>query len=1197
METKKSVDNIYLKLSLNRKDWYTVTLDQSSKFAMNIAVSDIKNFSKREGSGTKTIKINGTKENNITLKSLFDVKSTDLTFVRKKVWCQVIKNDFLLLDNLYFIIESMTLTGNTNVNQDFSVSYTAKIFNDLTNFYQSLDALYLTDLDLSEYNHPYNSQTIVNSFTNTSTNGYKYFLHYPYSSDSYLTKDFFPAIFTKTYFDKIHSNAGYRYTFPEMNNSNIRFDKLIHPWVGDLKKLVKDEYSSLNSIARRNVNQLNTITTNFPTGSNGLKIYNQSAYNLTNNTTVQPTQKTDENNLWNLTSFRYKSPATFVSPSTLNFNMVLNYEVYVQNNINQQLINWKGGSSSQTRETQNAITAWLEVINITKNNTVIFSKRIDPSKIEKGGHSTNVDCVRDYYNKWYLNGPIIVNANAKKVLYSSNNQNISIDLPLSNISYNDELIFRIRFNHYSEDDWNSCFRAVNINNNLAVMDHSFVFNLKSFTITQTITTDNYLIGPDLPINKFIPSGIKQTDYLLSIMRMFNLYAEPDPNDERNIIYKTRDYYYETGNDLGDLTHLVDYSKSINVVYLNDLNQRRIVLTYKKDDKDTAIKQYIDTTEEIPAQQEIILDNENVKGTITQELIFAPSLNVQTPFNANVPLYPVAPNMNMKILLDNGLKSCDNFNVKDGNNVNVYTRNKYPFVSMQDDITNPSFSIEYGPSEYYLHSTNYTNNNLYWNHYANQMQQINTSSLVTLYMKLSDSLISKLRMNDRFTINNKQYYFNRIIDYQPNVTYTKVEIMSADDVLFTPKVIKKPGGTITKPDVPLYDVGVVISNSVGDIISISFDANINNEDVNVVADNTVFDVLIDDTNEPVIGGTIYVDGGIANSKNPIDVLTKNQNDFWAKENINSRPTNTILGDKNMVAEGVTNTIIVGNEKVAAKSNSVYTDNIETETFNTLPVQPLINILTPPNDFPSITYAELAALNFTSGVYYIEDRDIYVRRDNVKTEFWRNVSVPDLSFYPTGNESVNIWHSSKTVNVDDLMIHGNNIFRNLTGNIGTETSNDMLDTVNWVLDEEATTVNYKLNIEYSIEEDKLISAYDPIKNNLITELYIYDYSYVTDWNHPQFINNTAKYGIFNNATNVIKDNITKGEINNNKTTEITDNIAKTIKDNNITGGISKNTATGEIKNLTSIVNDVKYNVVNDITNPTLISGDILGTIVNK
>src|SRR5690606_9380982 len=106
--------------------------------------------------------------------------------------------------------------------------------------------------------------------------------------------------------------------------------------------------------------------------------------------------------------------------------------------------------------TQNALTAIIEVYNATTGQ-IIQTKRLNPSKIEKG-HDNLIDTVRDYNNKWYLNGPILVQPNSDKLLYSSDNTNQSLDIEVTNVTIGDQLRFRVRFEHYSEDDINSTWR-------------------------------------------------------------------------------------------------------------------------------------------------------------------------------------------------------------------------------------------------------------------------------------------------------------------------------------------------------------------------------------------------------------------------------------------------------------------------------------------------------------------------------------------------------------------------------------------------------------------------------------------------------------------------------------------------------------------------------------------------------------------
>ena len=109
-------------------------------------------------------------------------------------------------------------------------------------FFTAINNLELTDIDFSDLNHTYDAFNVVNRFSNTVVDGFKYFL--PGSGDVfYTTQEFKPAIFAKTYLDRIFADSGFTYNWPTL--SNTKFDKLVIPYNGGI-----DNFDYLDYVVR-----------------------------------------------------------------------------------------------------------------------------------------------------------------------------------------------------------------------------------------------------------------------------------------------------------------------------------------------------------------------------------------------------------------------------------------------------------------------------------------------------------------------------------------------------------------------------------------------------------------------------------------------------------------------------------------------------------------------------------------------------------------------------------------------------------------------------------------------------------------------------------------------------------------------------------------------------------------------------------
>ena len=109
-------------------------------------------------------------------------------------------------------------------------------------FFTAINNNELTDIDFSDLNHTYDAFNVVNRFSNTVVDGFKYFL--PGSGDVfYTTQEFKPAIFAKTYLDRIFADSGFTYNWPTL--SNTKFDKLVIPYNGGI-----DNFDYLDYVVR-----------------------------------------------------------------------------------------------------------------------------------------------------------------------------------------------------------------------------------------------------------------------------------------------------------------------------------------------------------------------------------------------------------------------------------------------------------------------------------------------------------------------------------------------------------------------------------------------------------------------------------------------------------------------------------------------------------------------------------------------------------------------------------------------------------------------------------------------------------------------------------------------------------------------------------------------------------------------------------
>ena len=179
---------------------------------------------------------------------------------------------------------------------------------------------------------------------------------------------------------------------------------------------------------------------------------------------------------------------------------------------------------------------------------------------------------------------------------------------------------------------------------------------------------------------------------------------------------------------------------------------------------------------------------------------------------------------------------------------------------------------------------------------------------------------------------------------------------------------------------------------------------------------------------------------------------------------------------------------------------------------------------------------------------------------------------------GNSWKGVWHSTKTVVVNDLMVWGGLVWKNLTGAIGSKLSVTALDATNWVVIPKASFTNseyveLQFEVLYDISNDWITKQWDKSGNvfgvsyneNQFFYANSYNWCDISDWNFTEgniagtkILYNNKCNGIYNNSEGtLIYNNSNKGTINYNK---VTSNISNNVNQ----GNINDNTATDIIYN---------------------------------
>lgn len=702
-------------------------------FPLNFQVGDIRDVSSRKGAFSKTIVLEDTKNNHELLNHYYDVNIEAGTFdINTITKCSVIQNGIPVMEDASLQLISVKKTQ-TNDAYEQSVTYEVLVKDGQSDFFTELGAKELTDLDFSDLNHTYNSTNAVASWTNTVADGYKYLL--PYSGDNfYPLKEMKPAIYAKTYLDRIFSNAGFTYTWSTLQDAY--FDKLLIPYNGEVESFDFSGYVvEANDTATINGYQ-NTVGQNVSFSEQ----------------LIGWTETQDTYNLFNPVTGVYTNTFQITAGDSLNFNFVCNYDI--------DLINTTGA---------NAYLNGFGTINFPAGYEYRLKLFIYVNGVLTGQGSPFL------YDDRFLEGGTLAVGTTNLGSFTR-----SINISVSNLQPSDIITIYagISVQEYLGILGNGYLRWQNIGGNNVLIDVS----LTNLFIDMTVTPSSNINGSGglLEMNKYLPKKIKQSDFVKSIFTMYNLYTDIDPDNPNKLILSHRDDYYDSGQEK-DWTFKLAKDREQDLKFLPEITSKRLILTYKED-KDQPNVSYTDATNEIYGQVEYIFENEYVKNIDKKEIIFSPTPMAKTVFDAVVPLIAgAAPKTNIRILFDGGLFPCNPFNVYDYGTTGQTNLVQYPSIIHFNNPNIPSFDLNFGVCDYYFYQQNIlTNNNLFNLYWRRTIGQIDTGKMLTAEFDLRETDIATLKLNDKIRIDNSWWNINKVIDYDcNNPKLTKVELLSID----------------------------------------------------------------------------------------------------------------------------------------------------------------------------------------------------------------------------------------------------------------------------------------------------------------------------------------------------------------------------------------------------------------------------------
>jgi len=392
-----------------------------------------------------------------------------------------------------------------------------------------------------------------------------------------------------------------------------------------------------------------------------------------------------------------------------------------------------------------------------------------------------------------------------------------------------------------------------------------------------------------PIADILPP-LKQTDFLMAIIKMFNLYMSPIY--ENGVVIEPRDTYYTS--DIVDWTDLLDTSKDFTIKPQGLLENKELVFTYA-DNGDDLNKDFKQATSFNFGYRDLIFDNEFVKETKKVDIPFCliplkidddKNIMMRTIFDAESQEKSPKP----IIAYFGGMKS-GRLRYWNYNNTTATDYTTYPFAGHIDDLTAPNYDLAFDVQDFYYYTTpntsgvTTTDNNLYNQFHKSQWEQIGNkdSKLVEAWFNLRPNDISNLDFRKTYWIKDNAYRLLSVQDYDPNgasTTLCKLLKFAYQDA-FVPTVVTTNGGNgqgekdggynttsgVIKKGILATGGNVINDNTVGIVVT-GKGNNLggDNSNVMIAGDNNIIlpgitDVMLINTSNLTIAEShvTYIDG--------------------------------------------------------------------------------------------------------------------------------------------------------------------------------------------------------------------------------------------------------------------------------------------------------------------------------------------------
>ena len=761
---------------------YEIPLSRSLDPSFTRSIIDIKEPEKRSATYSKSITVPNSKEAAKVFGMIFDINTVDGTF-----------NPLVKADVVYLVDSIQIIVGYCQLNEliktnNLDIEYSITIYSNFANFFKTIQGLYLSDVQgLDIYNHPLTND--IQQFSSGVDEdgiyqiiedgdlvdaelgkGYIYALvDFGFSTDNvnWKVQHIGCSVFAQEYWDRIFADAGFTYEFTDTDFAN-HFKHLIIPSSPEQYKLDLTEIESRQFRA----------DTPESSGTGSETTGNVSKVAFTADETI-------------IFSNEIFDGGTNYNPAT-GIYTVAESGYYDINGYIDLTGRFKPTDTVSNLQSVGYIDVKIKVLFYDASEIVTYTTEEVEMRMGTGVYAVgnrSTDSAPTYPSDQYLTHYPFPLGDTPRFEEPPNRMKWSISGLLLAPSDTIKIVWSAKYS----TDYPDYFRTITGTYSGGQADITFEEGVFFNKVANLLPIE----GNIFDMYKAVPK-VLQTDFILNYFKEYNLYADIDPNNEKNLLIAPRDSFYTS--NIVNLDGKVSIDKGIKYKPMGALDVKSYLFKHKED-KDYLNDKYTKSYDEVYGQQEIIVNNEFTTNDFITKLTSSPtpladngtgtsSLVIPTIVKIDDLGQKVSTNFNWRTLYYAGLKPC----TPPWKHISVLfpageTFTEYPYAGHFDDPYNPTLDINFGlPREVYYEDAiapiTVTDNNLYNKYHSKFIREITDrdSKIVEAYIHMTPLDFNQWSFRDLYYFENAYFRLNKIEGFNPTSTnLTKCEFLKLKEV--------------------------------------------------------------------------------------------------------------------------------------------------------------------------------------------------------------------------------------------------------------------------------------------------------------------------------------------------------------------------------------------------------------------------------